>query len=37
MAWSQGGLAYLLAGEGDKARLAELAEAVRKNGQHAQR
>ena len=30
VAWSQGGVAYLLAGEGDKASLLKLAEAIRK-------
>jgi anti-sigma factor RsiW len=31
MAWSQGGVAYLLAGEGGKAPLVELAQAIRKD------
>ncbi len=29
VAWSQGGIAYLLAGEGDEASLMKLAEAIR--------
>lgn len=32
VAWSQGGIAYLLAGEGDEASLLRLAEAIRKEG-----
>jgi anti-sigma factor RsiW len=36
VAWSQGGIAYLLAGESSKP-LAELAEAIRKNGTQLQR
>lgn len=32
VAWSQGGIAYLLAGEGDEASLLRLADAIRKEG-----
>jgi hypothetical protein len=35
VAWSQGGIAYLLAGEGDEASLLRLAEAISKEGPKA--
>jgi hypothetical protein len=37
VAWSQAGVAYFLAGEGDEASLLELAEAIRKVGPQAER